>query len=309
MTIGRLAAANSARIGVAGAVIVFVGIALLFAFEQPPFVAPDETAHVGYAHEIAGFDLARGHQVPRRPRRRRAVAGRTIRETTIATAPCGWPTTRRCTTSTAPLIWLSNALDRPDGGLMFMRLANIAFAAIGVVLTYFLGRDLSGGVRRIGVAAAAIAALVPQGHTLFSEAMNDGIGFAARPRSCAAVRCIGTSEGRYGRGDLVLLGGAAACAGAQRSARRRRRRRDLGGGARMLTAPGSIGRRLAAAAQSRRSACFPAALLFGWHYLRNERLYGDFAGSEFLLDRFGGRRELAVRDPHVGAPGSTSTTC
>ena len=57
--------------------IVFVGIALLFAFEQPPFVAPDETAHVGYAHEIAGFDLARGHQVPRRPRRRRAVAGRT----------------------------------------------------------------------------------------------------------------------------------------------------------------------------------------------------------------------------------------
>ena len=36
---------------------LFVGIALLFAFEQPPFVAPDETAHVGYAHEIAGFDL------------------------------------------------------------------------------------------------------------------------------------------------------------------------------------------------------------------------------------------------------------
>ena len=28
----------------------------------------------------------------------------------------------------APLIWLSNALDRPDGGLMFLRLVNIAFA-------------------------------------------------------------------------------------------------------------------------------------------------------------------------------------
>ena len=62
---------------------------------------------------------------------------------------------------------------------MFMRLANIAFAAAGVVFTYLLARDLSGGVRRIGVAAAAIAALVPQGHTLFSEAMNDGLGFAA----------------------------------------------------------------------------------------------------------------------------------
>ena len=34
--------------------------------------------------------------------------------------------------ATAPLIWLSNALDRPDGGLLLMRLANIAFAAVGV---------------------------------------------------------------------------------------------------------------------------------------------------------------------------------
>jgi hypothetical protein len=31
----------------------------------------------------------------------------------------------------------------------------------------------------------------------------------------------------------------------------------------------------------------PAAVLFAWFYLRNDRLYGDFAGSEFLLDRFG----------------------
>ena len=45
------------RVGLAGAIVLFVGIALLFAFEQPPFVAPDETAHVGYAHEIADFDL------------------------------------------------------------------------------------------------------------------------------------------------------------------------------------------------------------------------------------------------------------
>ena len=65
----------------------------------------------------------------------------------------------------APLIWLSNALDRPDGGLLLMRFVNIAFATAGVGFTYLLGRDLSGGVRRIGLAAALIAALVPQGHT------------------------------------------------------------------------------------------------------------------------------------------------
>jgi hypothetical protein len=291
VTIARLAASNSTRIGVAGAVIVFVGIALLFAFEQPPFVAPDETAHVGYAHEIARFDLPEVTEFPDVPDsavqwQAERDSGRDDRYRAVWVAnhpPLNYMLT-------APLIWLSNALDRPDGGLMFMRLANTAFAAIGVVLTYFLGRDLSGGVRRIGVAAAAIAALVPQGHTLFSEAMNDGIGFAATTAVvCVAVRCIGTSEGRYGRGDLVLLGaGAVACAGA-RSA-------TLVVAVvvviwvavtRMVTSPGSVGRRLVAAAQVVAIGLLPAALLFGWHYVRNERLYGDFAGSEFLLDRFG----------------------
>ena len=118
---------------------------------------------------------------------------------------------------TAPLIWFSDATDRPDGGLMLMRLANIAFAAAGVVFTYLLARDLSGGGRRIGVAAAAIAALVPQGTVLFSEAMNDGLGFAAATAVVwAGVRCIGTPSGRWERGDLVALGvAAAACAGAR----------------------------------------------------------------------------------------------
>ncbi len=315
MTIGRLAAANSTRIGVAGAVIVFVGIALLFAFEQPPFVAPDETAHVGYAHEIAGFELPEVTKSPDVPDS--AVQWQAERESGHddryrAVWVANHPPLHYMLT--APLIWLSNALDRPDGGLMFMRLANIAFAAIGVVLTYFLGRDLSGGVRRIGVAGAAIAALVPQGHTLFSEAMNDGIGFAAATAVVwAAVRCIGTSEGRYGRGDLVVLGAAAAaCAGA-RSA-------TLVVAvvvviwvavARLLTAPGSTGAAPGGGgAGRRRSGLLPAALLFGWYYIRNDRLYGDFAGSEFLLDRFGGSREVHCSRSSRGVTcGSTSTTC
>jgi hypothetical protein len=290
VTIGRLAAANSTRIGVAGAVIVFLGIALLFAFEQPPFVAPDETAHVGYAHEIAGFELPEVTKFPDVPdsavqwqAERESAHDDRYRAVWVANHP------PLHDIITAPLIWLSNALDRPDGGLMFMRLANVGFAAIGVVLTYFLGRELSGGIRRIGVASAAIASLVPQGHTLFSEAMNDGIGFAAATALVwAAVRCIGTGEGRFGRGDLVLLGAAAAaCAGA-RSA-------TLVVAvvvviwvavARLLTAPGRTGARAAAAAYVAAVGLLPAALVFGWYYIRNDLLYGDFAGSEFLLDRF-----------------------
>ena len=49
---------------------------------------------------------------------------------------------------------------------MLMRLANVAVAAAGVAFTYLLARDFSGGVRRLGMAAAAIAALVPQGHVV-----------------------------------------------------------------------------------------------------------------------------------------------
>jgi hypothetical protein len=291
LTIGRLAAANSTRTGVAGAVIAFVGIALLFAFEQPPFVAPDETAHVGYAHEIANFELPSVIEFPDVPDsavqwQAERESGRDDRYRAVWVA--NHPPLHYMLT--APLIWLSNALDRADGGLMLMRLANTALAATGVVLTYFLGRDLSGGVRRLGVAGAAIAALVPQGHTLFSEAMNDGIGFAATTAVVwAAVRCIGTSEGRYGRGDLMLFGAAAAgCAGARSAA--------LVVAVvgvmwvaltRLLSASGSTGGRVRASAQVVAIGLLPAVLLFGWHYFRNERSYGDFAGSEFLLDRFG----------------------
>jgi hypothetical protein len=279
------------RVGLAGAVVVFVGIALLFAFEQPPFVAPDETAHVGYAHEIADFDLpeiTEPSDVPDSAVQWQAerASGRDDRYRDVWVAnhpPLHY-------VATAPLIWLSNATDRPDGGLMLMRLANIAVAAAGVVFTYLLARDLSGGVRRLGVAAAAIAALVPQGHTLFSQAMNDGAGFTAGTAVVwAGVRCIGTGAGRWERSDLAVLGAAAAaCAGA-RSA-------TLlvavvvvvwVAVARALTADGSAASRVRSGAVVAAFGLVPAAVLFGWFYLRNRRLYGDFAGSEFLLDRFG----------------------
>ena len=218
MTIGRLAAANSTRIGVAGAVIVFVGIALLFAFEQPPFVAPDETAHVGYAHEIAGFDLPEVTKSPDVPDsavqwQAERESGRDDRYRAVWVA--NHPPLHYIIT--APLIWLSNALDRPDGGLMFMRLANIAFAAIGVVLTYLLGRDLSGGVRRIGVAArgdrraraAGAHAVLGGDERRHRVRRGDRRRLGRRPLHR-------NRRGRYGRGDLVLLGAAAAaCAGAR----------------------------------------------------------------------------------------------
>ena len=115
----------------------------------------------------------------------------------------------------APLIWFAEATDRPDGGLLLMRFANLAFAAAGVVFTYLLATELSGGMRRVGLAAAAIVALVPQGHTYFSRGLNDGLAFAAGTGLIwAGVRCLR----RVDRRNLIVLGAMAAVAAGTRTA-------------------------------------------------------------------------------------------
>jgi hypothetical protein len=286
---------STTAIGLVGAVVVFVGISLLFAFEQPPFAPPDETAHLGYAHEIADLELPEITKPPDVPDS--AVQWQAERESGRDDRYRGvWVANHPPLhyVVTAPLIWFADATGRPDGGLMLMRLANIAFAAAGVVFTYLLARELSGGGRRIGVAAAAIAALVPQGTVLFSEAMNDGLGFAAATAVVwAGVRCIGTSSGRWERGDLVALGiAAAACAGARSATLLIAVVVVLWVAVtRLVTAPSTVGGRVASASTVVAYGLVPAAVLFGWHYVRNHHLYGDFAGSEFLLDRFGRRSQ------------------
>ena len=49
----------------------------------------------------------------------------------------------------APLIWLSRAGEAADGGLILLRFANVAFAAVGVAYGTAVGRiDGTGVVRR-----------------------------------------------------------------------------------------------------------------------------------------------------------------
>ena len=95
--------------GLAAVVVAFAAIASLYAFEQPPFVAPDESAHVGYAHEIAHLRLPEITMVPDVPSdatqwiaertsakddRYRGVWSRTIRRCTTPSKrrSCGCPT-------------------------------------------------------------------------------------------------------------------------------------------------------------------------------------------------------------------------
>jgi hypothetical protein len=293
MTSMRRLLRSPTTVGLVGAIVAFVGIAAMFAFEQPPFAPPDETAHLGYAHEIAGGDVPEITSFPEVPGsatqwQAERESGRDDRYRAVWVA--NHPPLHYL--ATAPLIWLSNATDRPDGGLMLMRLANIAFAAAGVGVTYLLARDVAGGVRRIGVAAASIAALVPQGHTLFSEAMNDGLGFAATTAVVwSGVRCVwGPAVVR--RRDLAVLGAAAAVAAGARSAALAVAVVVVAWVAadRFIHARDGHRARLLGVARIAAAGLLPAAVLFGWFYIRNNHLYGDFAGSQFLLDRFGRQR-------------------
>lgn len=283
-------------IGLTAAVAVFLAIATTFAFQSPPFLAPDETAHLGYAQEIAHFDLPeidREPEVPANATQWQAEreSGRDDRYRAVWVAnhpPLYYATT-------APLIWFGNLTDRADGGLMLLRLANTAYAAVGIVFTYLFTLEATRGARRIALAAAALVAFLPQGHALFSAALNDGFGFAAGGLLLwVAARCL-----RRGptTANLVLLGVASAVAWGARTSTMLLSFVVVGfvAAAQWFTAS-TRAQRLRSGAVVVGLGLGPAAVAFGWFYVRIWALYGDPGASEFLLERFRRRTKGSVFD-------------
>jgi hypothetical protein len=277
-----------AILGLTGIVIAFIGIAAMFAFEQAPFYDADEKAQLGYAHEIADLRLPEIERQPDVPAS--ATQWQVERSTARDSRYLGvWVANHPPLhyVAVAPLIWFSEITERADGGLLLMRLANIAFAATGVAFTYLLAKEVSGGERRVGLAAAAIVALVPQGHTYFSRGLNDGIAFAAGTALVwAGVRAL---RSPLERRNLALLGVTAAAAAGTRTATMLLAVVVVAvvSADRLVRPPGTpapVRRR--AAAVTAAVGIGPAVVLFGWFYLRIQRLYGDIGASSFLLDRF-----------------------
>jgi Dolichyl-phosphate-mannose-protein mannosyltransferase len=286
-------------VGLAGVLVAFVGFGLLHALEQPPFVAPDETAHVGYAHDVASLSLPEISEFPVVPDS--ATQWRAERESARDDRYRGvWVANHPPLSyvAVAPLIWLSRAGDAADGGLILLRFANVAFAAVGVALTYKLAEELTDGDRGLALMSAALVAVIPHGHAVFSQALNDGFGFACSTAVVwAGVRAIRRDD-RHFRRDLVLLGAAAAaCFGARATT--------------MLVATAVVAtvavywfsRPTSTWARRRRDAgrvilvgLLPAVVLFGWFYVRNIALYGDIGASRYLLDWFERQRRGSVVD-------------
>lgn len=274
-------------IGLVGIVVSFIAIGSLFAFEQPPFLEADEIAHLAYAHEIASFHLPvidervfpevsatewRAEWAARRDDRYRGawVANHPPLNYMIA----------------APSIWFSNWTNRADGGLLFLRLQNILLASVGVALTYFVAMEMTRGSRRLGLLAAGAVALVPQGHTLFSHGLNDGLAFAAGTGVVwAALRCL---RAPHSPRNMWLLSGFTVVAAGARAATLLLAIAlvALLAVCRLVARRRSIAERVGDAVRISVVGLGPAAVLFGWFYVRNQVRYGDIGGSTFLFHYF-----------------------
>lgn len=286
-------------VGLVGIVVAFIGIGSLHALQLPPFWATDETAHVGYAHEVASFHLPEITTVAEVPvaawqweSERSTANDLRYRSVWVANHP---PLHYM---AVAPLIWYSDATGALDGGLVLMRFANVAFAAVGVVFTFLLACELTRGNHRLALLAAALAALVPQGHAVFSQALNDGLGFAAGTAVLwAGARCLRRIDA-LARRDLVLLAVTAVVAFGARAATMLLAVAVVGVVAlRSFVRPApSLASRFRRAIVVSAVGLVPALVAFGWFYARNVALYGDIGASSYLLDMFTRERRGSVFD-------------
>jgi hypothetical protein len=278
---------RASLIGVVGIIITYLAIGSLFALEQPPFVGADEKAHLGYAHVVADGSLPTIDQPLPVPTWANQWMNELISTTSSANRTI-WVANHPPLyyVSVAPLIWFAEATQRPDGGLLLVRLANVAWGAVGLAFTYAAARELTKSPR-IALLSTGVAAMVTQLYASLSLGMSDGMAFAAGAAvTWTGLRCL--QRGSTSR-NLWLLALTTAVATGTRAAT-------------MLVAFSVVATVAAfeyakpgAANGDRRRAAFrvgligllPAALLFGWFYVRNIVLYGDIGASSYLLERFG----------------------
>lgn len=277
---------RTALVGLVGILVAFVAIATLFALQQPPFVGADEKAHLGYAHEVANGSLPTIDDRPSIP----AWADQWMAEsiyTQIDENRTIWVANHPPLfyVSVAPLVWYSELTHRPDGGLLLLRFANIAYGAVGLAFTYAIALELTRS-RRLALLSTGVAAMTTQLYASLSLAMSDGMTFAAGAAvTWAGLRCV--QRGTTTR-NLTLLAVTTAIATGARAVTMLVAFAVVAVVAlfEFLNASGDTRDRWRAAGRVCLAGVLPAVLLFGWFYLRNIALYGDIGASSYLLERF-----------------------
>lgn len=281
---GRLAARPDAVPLLAAALLLLVGAQVALVFKVPSW-GNDEPAHMGYVASLAAGDL---------PDIETDIVDDPARFPGTAEELRGWDEEHGdiWTANHPPLFhlamvpawWALHDVNQ-SGMVITMRLANTAGFAAWLYLVGALARELV--PRRPAVAALAVVVAAAPTLVLRSAFFqNDGWASASAvllllmtvrmlraevtaPRVAVAVVAGTVAAGTRAQGVLVV----ALCSVFLLVVLARRAGWTGPGWRRALTVSALVGG-------------VPAAA-FGWFYVRNLRLYGDFTGQDALLEKFG----------------------
>ena len=270
-------AARWPLVGLIAAVLVLVGGAWYQAVVTPAYYSADEPGHVGYVLAIQGGDPlpeiddeipldGGGPEIAARL----AATSESRRQMYVAKSP-PWP----YAIAALPAA-VSRGLGLPGGALFGLRFTNLLGGAIAVVATYALGRELSGGDRRVGLVAAGTLAALPYLGFDVALGMIDGIALAATTVTLAILARI-CRRGPE-RAAIIALGLAAAAGTGIRAMSM------VECAAACAVALGIVlWRRTVPVVWATLWLAVPAALTSGWYYVLNRVRYGDVTATDYLV--------------------------
>lgn len=316
---GPTASGRWLALGVVAAGLLLGALGLTGAFATKPFAAADEAQHTAYALELTEGRLPELDTLVRStvpgmpglppdcrvaPADARAAIGR--RDVSVLPA-CAQRSGALLTTfdlmytaNHPPLFYLlealplgaGRALDHPVAGFYAARVLNLAVGIAAVVATAGLVRILLPGRPDLAVGAAAVIAVAPILIAVTSQVYNDAFAVALITAATAAALALarrGLSVRRLL--PVVLLVPAVALSRASGALAAAVLVPAVGIaavlGSRSGPAAGPAWRRplLAGFGASAATGLLTVAAA-GWFYARNNRLYGDPAGSERVASMF-----------------------
>lgn len=274
-------------VGVVGATIVLVALALLTALATHPFQSADENEHVSYA-----FDVSSGH-LP-------------TLDTVVQPRLPGMHAGLTYTANHPPLFYaleavplrLGAAIGKPLAGFYLARTLNVAIAVLGLVALAGLVRVAVPSRPVLAVTAPALLAPLPLAVAVSGQVYNDALALTTTTAAllcCALVLLRGPSLRR-----LVLLSGAALLVASSRATGLEVAALAIGSAAmaELLQPPTGHLYSSTAAHRPLRDRALRAlgagtvvtgTILagIGWFYARNRHLYGDLTGAKITVARFG----------------------
>lgn len=267
-------------IGLVGVLLLVGGIGAYLAGNTPAY-RQDESSHVAYSIEVRQGRLPTVTTPVR--------AGGDSAEMRAALArPYPYSDPEIHVGNNPPFVYalavpatvVTRALDLPGGGLLGFRLTSLAGAMVGVVCSFLLGRELSGGDRFVGLVTAALVAGLISVIIVSSLANLDGPALGA---TTGVTWALARHTRRPSAATALHLGLWCAAAAAVRPM-------SLA----LAAVAGLIG--LVAHARDRGWRALPGAalriggptaVLTGWFYALNVHRYGDPTGSSALFEKYG----------------------